>query len=49
MPMPTKNIIFDLGVVILDVDYNRTASAFKQLGLVDFDAHYSKIKQDNNE
>jgi glucose-1-phosphatase len=45
--MPTKNIIFDLGVVILDVDYNLTAAAFKKLGLVDFDAHYSKIKQDN--
>ncbi len=45
--MPIKNIIFDLGVVILDVDYNRTSEAFKQLGLVDFDQHYSKAKQDN--
>lgn len=45
--MPTKNIIFDLGVVILDVDYNLTAAAFKKLGLADFDEHYSKIKQDN--
>ncbi len=47
MPIQTKNIIFDLGVVILDVNYNLTAAAFKKLGLVDFDEHYSKIKQDN--
>ena len=40
-----KNIIFDLGGVIIDLDYNRTASAFKQLGIADFDDIYSKAKQ----
>jgi putative hydrolase of the HAD superfamily len=43
--MPLKNIIFDLGGVIIDLDYNRTAAAFKQLGIVDFDDIYSKAKQ----
>ncbi len=43
--MKTKNIIFDLGVVILGVDYNLTANAFKALGIPHFDEIYSKIKQ----
>jgi len=41
----TKNIIFDLGVVILDVDYNLAAGAFKKLGILHFDDLYSKKKQ----
>ena len=45
--MKTKNIIFDLGVVILELDYNRTAEAFKKLGVLHFDEIYSKIKQDD--
>jgi FMN phosphatase YigB (HAD superfamily) len=45
--MPIRNIIFDLGAVLLDIDYNRTADAFKKLGLVNFDAIYSKKKQDH--
>ena len=43
--MKTKNIIFDLGVVILDVDYNLAADAFKKLGIPHFDELYSKKKQ----
>lgn len=39
------NIIFDLGGVILNLDYNRTAEAFKALGLQDFDLHYSQLQQ----
>ncbi len=42
-----KNIIFDLGAVIIDIDYNLTANAFKKLGLQHFDEIYSKKKQDN--
>jgi putative hydrolase of the HAD superfamily len=38
----TKNIIFDLGGVLLDIDYHRTANAFKQLGATDFDQFYSQ-------
>lgn len=43
--MEIKNIIFDLGGVIINLDYNRTATAFKKLGIVDFDEIYSKAKQ----
>lgn len=38
-------IIFDLGGVILDIDYQRTVDAFKALGYTDFDQQYSKMKQ----
>lgn len=41
-----KNIIFDLGGVILDVDYHKTVEAFKQLGIDDFHTLYSQQKQD---
>jgi putative hydrolase of the HAD superfamily len=43
--MQLKNIIFDLGGVIINIDYNKAASAFKNLGIVDFDNFYSKAKQ----
>lgn len=38
-------IIFDLGGVILDIDYQKTANAFKQLGLNSFDEMYSQAAQ----
>jgi len=31
-----KNIIFDLGGVLLNIDYNKTSEAFKKLGASDF-------------
>ncbi|MBI3883562.1 MAG: HAD family phosphatase [Sphingobacteriales bacterium] len=37
-----KNIIFDLGGVLLNVDYNKTAAAFKRLGFANFDELYSQ-------
>ena len=40
-----KNIIFDLGGVILNIDYAKTSSAFKKLALATFDELYSQIKQ----
>ena len=40
-----KAIIFDLGGVILEVDYQRTIDAFVALGINDFDAHYNKSVQ----
>ena len=40
-----KNIIFDLGGVILNIDYNKTANAFRQMGLKNFDDIYSQAKQ----
>jgi epoxide hydrolase-like predicted phosphatase len=39
-----KNIIFDLGGVILSIDYNKTAEAFKQLGVTHFDELYNQHK-----
>lgn len=44
--MSWKNIIFDLGAVIIDIDYNKTADAFKALGIKDFDDIYSKARQE---
>lgn len=41
-----NTIILDLGVVIIDVDYQRTATAFKNLGITGFDELYSKKKQE---
>ena len=41
-----KNIIFDLGGVILNIDYKRTAKAFKEIGVINFDEIYSQAKQD---
>lgn len=40
-----KNIIFDLGGVILNIDYNLAVKAFEDLGIENFDVQYSKLKQ----
>src|SRR4051812_24079414 len=40
-----KNIIFDLGGVLLQIDYQLTEKAFRKLGCKDFDSIYSKAKQ----
>lgn len=37
-----KNIIFDLGGVLLNIDYNRTRKAFEELGIKNFDTLYSQ-------
>jgi len=37
-----KNIIFDLGGVLLDIDYYKTSNAFKVLGVHQFDELYSQ-------
>ena len=42
-----KNIIFDLGGVILDIDYHLTRDAFVKLGIVNFDELYSQKKQEH--
>jgi putative hydrolase of the HAD superfamily len=41
-----ENIIFDLGGVILDVDYNLTRIAFEKLGVIHFDEMYSQANAD---
>ena len=45
MNQDIENIIFDLGGVIINIDYNLTAQAFKDLGLTDFDEMYSQAEQ----
>ena len=40
-----KNIIFDLGGVILNIDYNLTSRAFKSVGIKNFDEVYSQASQ----
>lgn len=42
-----KNIIFDLGGVILNIDYDLTIKAFTTLGIPDFKALYSQAAQNH--
>ncbi len=42
----TKNIIFDLGGVLLDIDYQKTIDAFKNLGIKNFEEMFSQFKAD---
>ena len=41
----TKNIIFDLGGVIINIDYDRTIQEFKKLGLSSFEDLYTQANQ----
>lgn len=41
-----KNIIFDLGGVLLDINYHLTQKAFEDLGVKDFDSMYSQASAD---
>lgn len=43
--MPVKAIIFDLGGVILDIDYLKTEQAFNALGAMDFGSIYRQSEQ----
>ena len=42
----TKNIIFDLGGVLLDLDFQRTIDAFEKMGIVGFENMFSQFKAD---
>ena len=42
----TKNIIFDLGGVLLDIDFQKTIDAFKKLGIENFEEMFSQINAD---
>ena len=42
-----RNIIFDLGGVIIDINSARTSEAFRRLGAINLDAVYTQSKQDN--
>ncbi len=47
MPEGIKNIIFDLGGVIINLSYAATSQAFKNAGVQNFDDIYSKAHQNN--
>lgn len=40
-----KNIIFDFGGVIYDIDYFKSVEEFNKLGAIDFEAMYSQANQ----
>lgn len=42
----TKNIIFDLGGVLLDIDFQKSIDAFKALGIENFEEMFSQFKAD---
>ena len=42
----TKNIIFDLGGVLLNIDFQKSTDAFKSLGIEDFEDMFSQFKAD---
>jgi len=44
-PNKYKNIIFDLGGVLLNIDYDATAKAFEKLGISQFHKLFSKAEQ----
>jgi HAD superfamily hydrolase (TIGR01509 family) len=41
-----KTILLDLGGVLLNIDYKKTTTAFTELGVNDFDDHFSQFKAD---
>lgn len=43
--MDIKNIIFDLGGVLLNLDYNETITSFKDLGMDNFEDIFTQVKQ----
>lgn len=45
--MSIKNIIFDFGGVIYDIDFHAAAEAFRKTGVEDFESLYSQFSQDN--
>ena len=42
-----RNIIFDYGGVIIDLDFNRPKFEFEKLGVKNFDQHFTEMKQSN--
>ena len=39
-----KNIIFDLGDVLINIDFKKVAKAFQQLGIANFEDQYSQLQ-----
>ena len=45
MNKPIKNIVFDLGNVIIHIDPDLTICKFKELGVINFDSMYTIMRQ----
>ncbi len=45
--MLIKNFIFDLGGVVLNIDYGGPSKVLTSMGINNFDEYYSRAKQDN--
>jgi putative hydrolase of the HAD superfamily len=45
MNKPIRNIVFDLGNVIINIDPDRTLRKFKELGVTNFDEMYTILRQ----
>ncbi len=45
MLLPVKNIIFDFGGVLYDIDFGRCAEALRAFGVSDFEQYLTKEKQ----
>lgn len=45
--LPYEQIIFDLGGVLIEIDYQATEQAFVKLGLKDFGEKYSQLNQND--
>ena len=43
----TRNIIFDLGGVLFNLDYNRTLHSFEKSGFPQFKSHFSQLQQNS--
>ncbi|MDP4207623.1 MAG: HAD family phosphatase [Bacteroidota bacterium] len=43
--LQVKNIIFDLGGVIINIHYQASIELFKQMGFTDFEGIYTQLKQ----
>jgi putative hydrolase of the HAD superfamily len=43
--IPIKNIIFDLGGVIMNISYQKTLDAFKQIGINNIEELYTQMEQ----
>lgn len=45
--MVVKNIVLDLGGVLLNIDYYKTIDAFKELGIPNFEVLFTQAKQEH--
>ena len=49
VPQGVKNVIFDFGAVILDIDGSRTINAFRALGVDEFDSFHEFLHSQGNQ